>query len=80
MHVLAGVERRLTAGEALHFGLDRFLIEKLAAGQPVDVGAERGDAIFIGVLHPRLARDRCREKVVAENEIAGGGEIERAER
>jgi len=44
----------------------------LAAGELVDLAAQIGDAILIGVLHLRLAREQAGEHIVAEGEIGGG--------
>ncbi len=78
--VLALVEGILPAGEPLEVGLDGVLVEELAAGEPVDVGAQRRDAVLVGVLHAGLARERGGEDVVAEEKIAGGGEVDGGEK
>jgi hypothetical protein len=55
--ILACVEGRLAAEELPELVLEGLLVEKLAAGQPVDIGPQDRDAIFIGVLDARLPRD-----------------------
>ena len=77
--VLACVERGLTAEQAVHLGVEGLLVEELAAGQPVDVGAERRNPVLVGLLHPALAGDGRGKQVVAEDEVARRGEIEDGE-
>ena len=49
--------------------VELFLIEQLPAGGAVDLGAQFGDAVLVGVLHLRLARDQPGQNVVAEEQI-----------
>ena len=53
--------------------IELFLIEQLAAGGAIDLGAQLGDAVFIGVLHLGLTRDQPRQDVIAEREIGCRG-------
>ena len=65
-------ERRLAARDLFELALDLLLIEQLAARELVDLAAQIGDAILVGVLHLRLAREQAGQHVVAEREIGGG--------
>jgi hypothetical protein len=56
-------------------GFHQMLIEQLAAGDPVDLRAQHGDAVFISLLHARLARRVGADQIVAQDQIGGGGEI-----
>src|SRR5258708_11017896 len=47
-------------------------MQQLAAGGTVDLGAQFGDAVFVGVLHLRLPRDQPCQDVIAEREIGRG--------
>ena len=49
-----------------------FLVEQLAAGGAIDLGAQFGNPVFIGVLHVGLAGDQAGEDVVAKREIGRG--------
>jgi hypothetical protein len=51
------------------------LIEQLAAGDPVDLCAQRRDAVLIGLLKPCLAGDRGADQVVAQDQIGSGEQI-----
>ena len=51
-------ERRLPVQQIVEFLLELLLIEQLAAGGAVDLGAQFGDAVFIGELLLGLARDQ----------------------
>ena len=52
--------------------VELFLVEQLPAGGAIDLGAQFGDAVLIGVLHLGLTRDQPGQDVVAEREIGGG--------
>ncbi len=74
-----GAERRgarfqggLAAHDLLELLVELFLVEQLAAGGAIDLGAQFGNAVFVGVLHLRLACDQPGENVVAEGEISRG--------
>ena len=55
--------------------LHQLLIEKLAAGDAIDLCAQRRDAVLVGLLDARLARRRGADQVVAQDEIGGGKQI-----
>ena len=63
---------RLFAHELIELLLELLLIEQLAAGDAVDLRAQFGDAVLIGELHLRLARDQPLQHVVVEGEIGAG--------
>ena len=65
----AQFQRGLAAHDLVELLVELFLIEQLAAGGAVDLGAQFGDPVFIGVLHLRLTGDQPGENVVAEREI-----------
>ena len=65
----ARFQRGLAAHDLVELLVELFLIEQLAAGGAVDLGAQFGDAIFIGVLHLRLTGDQAGQHVVAKGEI-----------
>ena len=77
--VLTGVERRLLADEVRELGLEGLLVEKLAAGQAVDLGPQGRDPVLVGLLLPGGAGERGGEKVVAEDEVAGRQDVEAGE-
>ena len=54
----ARFQRRLAAHQFVELLLELLLIEQLAAGGAVDLGAQFGDAVLVGVLLRRLARDQ----------------------
>ncbi|OIQ72153.1 hypothetical protein GALL_462240 [mine drainage metagenome] len=62
----------MPAHDLFEFLVELFLIQQLAAGGAVNPRAEFRDAVFVGVLHLRLARDQPGENVVAEREIGRG--------
>ena len=68
----AQFQRGLAAHDLVEFLVELFLIEQLAAGGAVDLRAQFGDAVFIGVLHLRLTGDQAGQDVVAEREIGRG--------
>ena len=68
----AGFQRGLAAHDLVELLVELFLVEQLAAGGAVDLGAQLGDAVFIGVLHLGLARDQPGQDIVAEGEIGRG--------
>jgi hypothetical protein len=76
------VERRLLALDGhLPFkqGGELFLDARrphgMMAGQAVELGAQRRDAILVGILHCHLARDGTAEQVVAIDQIGGGANV-----
>ena len=68
----ARFERGLPAHDLVELLVELFLIEQLAAGGTVDLRAQFGDAVLIGVLHLGLTGDQPRQDVVAKREIGGG--------
>ena len=68
----ARFQRGLAAHDLVELLVELFLIEQLAAGGAVDLGAQFGDAVFIGVLHLGLTGDQPGQDVVAEREIGRG--------
>ena len=70
--VARGFQRGLAAHDLVELLVELFLVEQLAAGGAIDLGAQFGDAVFIGVLHLGLARDQPRQDVVAKREIGRG--------
>ena len=68
----AGFQGGLAPHDLIELLVELLLIEQLPAGGAIDLGAQFGDAVFIGVLHVRLSRDQSRQHVVAEREIGGG--------
>ena len=68
----ARFQRGLAPHDLVELLVELFLIEQLAAGGAVDLGAQFGDAVFIGVLHLRLAGDQAGQNVVAKREIGRG--------
>ncbi len=68
----AGFERGLAAHDLVELLVELFLIEQLAAGGAIDLGAQLGDAVFVGVLHFGLTGDQPGQDVVAKREIGGG--------
>ena len=65
----ARFEQRLPAHDLIELRLELLLVEQLPAGDAVDLGAQFGDAVLVGELHLRLARDQPRQHVVVECEI-----------
>ena len=68
----ARFQRGLAAHDLVELLVELFLIEQLAAGGAIDLGAQFGDPVFVGVLHLRLAGDQPGQNVVAEGEIGRG--------
>ena len=68
----ARFQRGLAPHDLVELLVELFLIEQLAAGGAVDLGAQFGDAVFIGVLHLGLTGDQPGQDVVAKREIGGG--------
>ena len=68
----AGFQRGLAAHDLVELLVELLLVEQLAAGGAIDLGAQFGDAVFIGVLHLGLAGDQPGQNVVAEREIGRG--------
>ena len=64
----------LPAQNLIELLLVLLLVEQLAAGDPVDLGAQLGDAILVAELHFRLPGDEPGQHVLAEGEIGGGGD------
>ena len=67
----ARFERRLAAHQIIELLLELLLIEQLTAGRAIDLRAQFGDTIFVGVLLLGLARDEPFQEIVAESEIGG---------
>ena len=65
-------ERGLAPHDLVELLVELFLVEQLAAGGAVDLGAQFRDAVFIGVLHFGLTGDQPGQDVVAKREIGGG--------
>ena len=61
----ARFKRRLPAQQIVELLLELLLVEQLPAGGAVDLGAQFGDAVLVGVLLLGLARDQAFEHVVA---------------
>ena len=68
----AGFQRGLAPHDLVELLVELLLVEQLAAGGAIDLGAQFGDAVFIGVLHLGLAGDQPGQDVVAKREIGGG--------
>ena len=66
---------RLARQQLAHLALHQLLVEQLAAGDAVDLGAQRGNAVLVGLLHARLAGRRGAEQVVAQHQVAGRQEV-----
>ncbi len=62
----------LPAQDLIELALVLLLIKELAAGDPVDLGAQFGNAILVGELHLGLARDQPGQHVVAEGKVGRG--------
>ena len=65
-------EQRLAARDLIELALELLLVEQLPARQAVDLAAQIRDAVLVGELHLRLAREEPGQHVVAECEIGGG--------
>ena len=68
----AGFQRGLAAHDLVELLVELLLIQQLPAGGAIDLGAQFGDSVFIGVLHLGLAGDQPGQHVVAKREIGGG--------
>ena len=68
----ARVQRRLPAENLVELLLVLLLVQQLATGDAIDLGAQLGDAILVAELHVRLPRDQSREHVLAKGEVGGG--------
>ena len=68
----ARLQHRLAAHDLFELLIELLLVEELAAGQAVDLRAQLGNAILVGVLHVRLAGDQPGQEIVAEGKIGGG--------
>jgi len=53
------------------FGFHQLLVEQLAAGDAVDLTAQRRNTVFVGLLHARLPRRGRADEVVAQHQIGG---------
>ena len=69
----ARFQRGLPPHDLLELLLELLLVQQLPAGDAVDLGAQLGDAVFIGELLVLLAGDQARQHVVVEGEIGAGG-------
>ncbi len=65
-------KRGLAAHDLVELLIELFLIKQLTARGTVDPGPQFGDAVLIGVLHLRLARDQPGQNVVAKGKIGRG--------
>jgi hypothetical protein len=70
---LTRFEFGLARREFVDTGLDAVLVEQGAAGEPVDIGPQRGDPVLIGVLAGGFARDQPRRQVVLAEDVPAGG-------
>jgi hypothetical protein len=70
----AGLQHGLTDDKALHLALDPVGIDELPAGHLIEAQPRRREAVFVGVLHLRLAFDKSGQQVVAEYQIACGAD------
>ena len=70
----ARFEHRLPAQNLLELLLVLLLVEKLAAGDAVDLCAQLGDAILVAELHVGLPGDQSGQHVVAEGEVGRRGD------
>ena len=68
-------QRHLLLQQLFDLVLDDLLVEKLATGDAVDLGAQGGDPVFIFMLHARLAGHGATDQIVAQDEIGGRREI-----
>ncbi len=66
---------RLPLEQLADLGLHQLLVEHLAAGDAVDLRAQRRDAVLIGLLQARLARRGRVDQVVPEHEVGGREQI-----
>ena len=69
------VSLRLALEQFADLGLHQLLVEHLAAGDAVDLRAQRRDAVLIGLLQARLPRGRGVDQVVPEHEIGGREQV-----
>ena len=72
---MTGGEGELLFHQLVDFFLHHLLIQQLARGDAVHLGAQRRDAVFIFVLHARLPRHRRADQVVAQDEIGSGKQV-----
>ena len=68
----AGFQRGLAPHDLVELLVELLLVEQLPAGGAIDLGAQFGDAVFIGVLHLGLTGDQPGQDVVAKGEIGRG--------
>ncbi len=66
------LQHALLAHDLFELLLELLLIEQLARGDAVDLGAQFGDAVLVGELHLGLAGDQPLQHVVVEGEIGAG--------
>ncbi len=66
---VAGFEFGLARRQLVDAGFHRILFQQSAARQAVDVGAQRGDAVFIGVLAGCLAGNQPRREIILAQHI-----------
>ena len=68
-------KRKLLLHQLLDLLLHDLLVEELAAGDAIDLRAQRGDAVLVVMLHAGLACHGGADQVVAQDEIGGGGKV-----
>ena len=66
---MTGGKLGLAVEEFGDFLLHQLLVEQLAAGDAVDLGAQRRNAILIGLLHACLPRRGGADEIVAQHEV-----------
>ena len=72
---MAGGKLRLAVQEFGDLLLHQLLVEQLAAGDAVDLGAQRRNAVLVGLLDARLASRARADQVVAQDEVGGGKKV-----
>src|SRR5665213_33340 len=68
----AGFQGGLATHDMVKLLIELFLIEQLSAGGAIDLGAQLGDSVFVGVLHLRLAGEQPGQNVITERKIGRG--------
>ncbi len=64
---------RLARQQVVHLALERGLVEQLAAGDAIELGARLGEAVFVGVLHLGGVGEIGADHLVMESDIGGRG-------
>ena len=78
-HGGAGLQHGLADDEAAHLAFDAIGIDELPAGHLIEAQPCRRQAILVSILHLRLAFDQPGQQIVAEHQIARGGDHGRAD-